>query len=480
MTRGISVQETKRASFDKVAASGTINDPFFRLIKKDPGIGVSQSGGSLLVTTGLTAYEELIMRSNSAFDDAIMMRYSMILSQRIANNNFAVELVDVLGDNLACTVNSTTQITVTIPDNWLTADNVGQFVKVCNIKFIPNAPVGRYAIASVSGNDVVLTVSGFPASGTGTVSLVGMNYHQVLYNGTTATNAAFDTQRFGYNSGSVTATISTTASPGHIAYVSAEDARSTLTDEVSPAGTPTQRATRARSTPGYDKNLYVQIHVYNGSSAPATTTTMTMGFVQVDSYIPVQVSITSSAIQAAQGGLPVNLQNSSVVVGGAAAHDGAVSGNPVRIAGRALTANYTAVATGDTADLVTTLVGALVQKPYSIPEADWTYAAATGGISNTTTAVTFKAAAAAGIRNYITGLDIFHESLTTATELAIRDGAAGTVIWRTKIQTGAAGRIHIQFITPLKGTAATLLEVVTLTASGGGAVFFNAQGYIAP
>jgi len=166
---------------------------------------------------------------------------------------------------------------------------------------------------------------------------------------------------------------------------------------------------------------------------------------------------------------------------GPVAHDVAIAGNPVRKGLRALTANYTAVATGDTADAVSTLVGAQIQKPYSIPEGDWSYAAATSGIVNTTTAVTIKDAGAAGIRSYITSIQIMAEALGTATELAIRDGAGGTVIWRTKIGTGGltTGQ-SITFPSPLKSTAATLLEVVTLTASGTGAVYFNAQGYQAP
>ena len=167
---------------------------------------------------------------------------------------------------------------------------------------------------------------------------------------------------------------------------------------------------------------------------------------------------------------------------GPSAHDAAISGAPNRTAGRALTANYTAVATGDTADFVSTLVGAQIVKPFSIPEADWSYAAAASGIANTTTAVTIKAAAAAGLRNYITGIDLATDgALGAATEVAIRDGAGGTVIWRMKIGTAGmqAGRA-ITFPTPIKGTAATLLEVVTLTASVTGAVYFNATGYIAP
>lgn len=173
---------------------------------------------------------------------------------------------------------------------------------------------------------------------------------------------------------------------------------------------------------------------------------------------------------------------SAVATVGPAAHDAVISGAPNRIAGRAVTANYTAVATGDVADCIVTLVGAQIQKPYSIPEADWSYAAANLGIVNTTTAVTFKTAAGAGLRNYITGIDISTDgALGAATEVAIRDGAAGTVLWRMKIGTGGlqAGR-SITFPSPLKGTANTLLEVVTLTASVTGAVYFNATGYVAP
>ena len=120
----------------------------------------------------------------------------------------------------------------------------------------------------------------------------------------------------------------------------------------------------------------------------------------------------------------------------------------------------------------------VVTKEFAAATSDWTYAAAASGIANTTTAVTFKAAAGAGIRNYITGITIMAEALGAATELVIRDGAAGTVIWRTKITTGGLldGR-EINFATPLRGTANTLLEVATLTASITGAVYFNAQGY---
>lgn len=107
----------------------------------------------------------------------------------------------------------------------------------------------------------------------------------------------------------------------------------------------------------------------------------------------------------------------------------------------------------------------------------WSYAAAAGGIVNSTTAVTAKAAGGAGIRNYVEGIQLSWDALTTGGEFAIRDGASGTVLWRFKIPTGAAGQAHTKFGTALRGTANTLLEIVTLTASGAGGVYANLQGW---
>ena len=110
----------------------------------------------------------------------------------------------------------------------------------------------------------------------------------------------------------------------------------------------------------------------------------------------------------------------------------------------------------------------------------WNYPAASGGIVNTTTAVTLKTAAGAGVRNYLKSMQVSHDLLGAATEIAVRDGASGTVLWRGKLQTPAAdaalGAGTITFDPPLKGTANTLMEFVVLTAVTGG-VFVNATGY---
>lgn len=173
----------------------------------------------------------------------------------------------------------------------------------------------------------------------------------------------------------------------------------------------------------------------------------------------------------------------TAIVGASIAEDAAATNNPLIVGGVVRTAASPIVTpvAGDSMRATMTIDGRLVISPYQYPEATWQYAAAASGILNTTTAVTIKAAAAASLRNYITGIDYWSEALTNATEIAIRDGAAGTVIWRAKIGTAGllAGR-SITFPVPIRGTAATLLEVVTLTASGAGAVYFNAAGFVAP
>lgn len=203
------------------------------------------------------------------------------------------------------------------------------------------------------------------------------------------------------------------------------------------------------------------------------------------SYIRVRISpaFVGGTVRAVANLRTTTLQTvttSNQGVSGTAAHDAPIAGNPFRVAGRAQSASYATVQTGDVADLITTLQGVLITKPYQIPELDWSYVAAAGGILNTTAAVTIKAAAAAGLRNYITCFTVMSEAVGAATEIAIRDGAAGPVLWRTKVPLAGLPTVPIDLPTPIRGSAATLLEVVTLTASITGAVYFNVQGYVAP
>lgn len=122
---------------------------------------------------------------------------------------------------------------------------------------------------------------------------------------------------------------------------------------------------------------------------------------------------------------------------------------------------------------------AFAQGTYPIGSAGyWGYAAAAGGITNTTAAVTVKAADTTGARNYVMSAQCSSDALGAATELAIRDGAGGTVMWRGKLQTaGVPNGIDLTFNPPLRGSVNTLVEIVTLTASVTGSVYCNLQGF---
>ena len=164
--------------------------------------------------------------------------------------------------------------------------------------------------------------------------------------------------------------------------------------------------------------------------------------------------------------------NTNEVVGDAA-HDAAVAGNPLLQGIEARTSNGTAVANGDVTRVQGTIDGKLVAKPHSVLGATWSYAAASGGITNTT-AVTVKTAAGAGVRNCITSLQVINGHATVSTETLVLDGAAGTVLHRGYAQA-AGGGYAVNFDVPLCGTANTLLEIDNVTT--GAAVYYNLQGY---
>jgi hypothetical protein len=164
--------------------------------------------------------------------------------------------------------------------------------------------------------------------------------------------------------------------------------------------------------------------------------------------------------------------NTNEVVGDAA-HGASVSGNPVLVGLEGRSTEGTAVTSGQVVRAAATLLGRQAVELYGLPGNSWNYAAASGGIVNTT-AVTVKAAAGAGIRSYITSFQVLNGHATVSTEFLIRDGASGTVIWRGYL-LAAGGGYSVELPRPLRSSANTLLEVVCVTT--GAAVYFNCQGY---
>lgn len=272
------------------------------------GMDVDQTGGNLILTSGTTGRSETIIRSTEGWQGGIRLRARSTLSQRIANNNFFIELVDVIGDGLTYTISSATVLVVTIPSNPFTSANVGQSMYIGGFSGTGTFLSGRYPIASVSGNDVTFTVASF-AAGTGTCSAFGWNYYQLQYQGTTATAVNFDTQRKGYASGVTAATINTTAAPGHLAIVTGNDLVATFSDQLVASGATikqTVRATRDENIPD-DQRLRLQIRMANGSTNPASNTTWTIGFVSVSNYSNQDVSIQDVRPMGVGNAIPVEL-----------------------------------------------------------------------------------------------------------------------------------------------------------------------------
>jgi len=154
----------------------------------------------------------------------------------------------------------------------------------------------------------------------------------------------------------------------------------------------------------------------------------------------------------------------------------ATSGNPLGMGLQVATSLPAASTNGYAIAAISTAEGVAISKPFSIPQADWTYAAASGGIASSMTPVALVAATT-GKRNYLTGLSIDHDALSAASEITVIDGAS-TVIWRGRLGTGAQYGMEYKFPTPLRSSAGNALNVAMVSAVTG-AVYVNAQGYVA-
>ncbi len=188
---------------------------------------------------------------------------------------------------------------------------------------------------------------------------------------------------------------------------------------------------------------------------------------------PVAVQNTPSVAQS--GTWTVGLSASqtlgtvSVLTGGGAAEDALAGTNPVIVGGVVRTATSpTTLAAGDAVRATMTTSGAQVVKMFSVPETDWQYT----GTLTTTTAAAAKTAGAAGIRNYVAAIQ-YQNTGATATTVIVLDGA--TAIATLHAPANMSLPAAVTFPVPLKGTAATALNVNCGTA--GASVLMNVQGF---
>lgn len=223
-----------------------------------------------------------------------------------------------------------------------------------------------------------------------------------------------------------------------------------------------------------------------GNSALATTSSAVGGiqFTRKGLYFRARVSAYGSGTVTAIGTLskaPAVQQGLIYIGGGASAEGGGAGTSPLAIGLECRTSSKTSVANATLVRPIATVDGRQIVRLDAIPENEWSYVAASGGITNTTTAVGITGGAGSGVRNYITSLQVSSDTLGTATEVVIRDGVGGAVLWRAKIGTaGTVGIQDIRFHPPLRGGTNTQVEAACVTATGTGSIYLNVQGYKAP
>ena len=207
-------------------------------------------------------------------------------------------------------------------------------------------------------------------------------------------------------------------------------------------------------------------------------TDLRISFVRVFDYERLRVEALGRPTSDAASAMPVTVQNSVAVtmtstgVAGTVAQDAAI-GNPVTAGGRASNANPTAMsATGDSVANLSTMIGASVVRPYSIPEADWTYT----GTLTTNADTAAKAAAGAGVKNYCTAIQVQNTHASVATTFIIKDGT--TARFTINLPAAMTAPVDIEFPTPIPTAANAILNVACGTT--GSNVLVNAQGYFAP
>ena len=167
--------------------------------------------------------------------------------------------------------------------------------------------------------------------------------------------------------------------------------------------------------------------------------------------------------------VPVGTTAGQSIAGGGAAEDAAAGTNPVLVGGVVRTATSpTTLVAGDAARATMTSGAALVVYPFAIPEVSWQYT----GVLTTTTAAAARAAGAAGIRNYVSSLQ-FQNTSATATTVLVLDGA--TTIAQFNAPANMAAPAVVTFSSPIRGTAATALNVNCGTTAAN--VLINVQGF---
>ena len=212
-----------------------------------------------------------------------------------------------------------------------------------------------------------------------------------------------------------------------------------------------------------------RVTIASDNTAFATNATLSAETTKVIGTVNVAAAQTIAVTNA--GTFAVQLATNTPL--GNVAHDAVDSGAPVKVGGRAVNAEITAVANNDRSDFVTDLVGKLIVLPYANPE-NFVSGAITTAMT-ATTSTSLVAAPGVGLRNYITTIIVSNAHATVGTDVIIQDGSAGTTLLTipaASVYGGAVINLPVPLRQPTANTAIFCANVTT-----GASTKVSAVGY---
>jgi len=274
--------------------------------------------------------------------------------------------------------------------------------------------------------------------------------------------------------------VSGTATSAAVLFTTSMLNYESITVQVTSAGT-SCTITYETSEDGLNWQTTSGLTVSNAGASPNTQTSTALIILQFPRkalFFRARVSTYGSGTVSVVGSLskvPVTTLGITYIGGSSTIEGGGAGGaNPIAIGLECRTSSKTSVGNATLVRPIATTDGRQITRLNSIPENEWQYAAASGGIVDKTDNV-LVAAAGANIKNYLTGLSVANAN-ATASEIVIKDGAS-TVIWRMYLAANAPIQ-SIKFATPLQSSTNTSLTVACITT--GTQTYINAQGYKAP
>jgi len=162
----------------------------------------------------------------------------------------------------------------------------------------------------------------------------------------------------------------------------------------------------------------------------------------------------------------------TTLTGGGVAHDGADSGNPVKVGWKASAtpSTGTPVASGDRTDAIADLDGAALVRPFTLGDLVSERVTDTGGSSTAFS----NFGATASTRNYVTGIVVYNSS-ASAGYVDFRDGTGGSVLFTVPLPAGGGAVVTLGGAPLFRTTANTALAYDVSAALS--TVYISVSGY---